>query len=163
METMPAPGPREPARWTIVFHRKAANRFFSIIAFGEFKHVSAFAWIPDLRIWLTFDAGFRRTKIVALPDTDESKALICGLIAGNAIVTMPVRDDALPLMRLGLFCTTAVKHLIGLNSSALRPDALFRHCIAQGGALSDDAESANTTGRSQFCVTAGAGAEESRR
>lgn len=144
MHEVPAPGAAEPQRWTIVFHRKPANWFFCFIAFGEFKHVSAFAWIPELRIWLTFDAGFSRTRIVALPDTEYSKAILRSLITGNAIVTMPVREAAMPWFRLGPFCTTAVKHLIGLRSSALRPDTLLRHCIAQGGEFSDDAGSKTT-------------------
>jgi hypothetical protein len=129
----------EPQRWSVVFHRKAANRFFSLIAMGHFKHVSAFAWLPELRTWLLFDVGFRRTRIVALPDTAKSKAYLAAVIDGNAIVSMPVRDDALPIFRTGLFCTTAIKHLIGLSSGALRPDALFRHCLSHGGELSDDA------------------------
>jgi hypothetical protein len=146
MDIVALPGACEPSRWTIVFHRKAANRWFSLIAMGHFKHVSAFAWIPELRIWVVYDVGFRRTRIVVLPDNDASKAQLGAIIRGNAIVTMDVREGAAPFFRFGLLCTTAIKHLIGLNCSPLRPDALFRHCIAQGGALSDDAVSTSTTG-----------------
>lgn len=141
---------QEPTRWTIVFHRKAENWFFSALAMGHFKHVSAFAWLPDVGVWLVYDLGFRRTRIVVMPDTAESKAHLAKVINGNAIVTMPVRFDALPVMRLGLFCTSAVKHLIGLRSSALRPDALFASCLRHGGELSDDAGPASSpNGRSQ--------------
>lgn len=136
----------EPARWTVVFHRKTDHWFFSAIAMGRFKHVSAFTWLPEAKVWLFYDLGFRRTRVVVLPDTAESKAEICRLIAGNAIITMPVRHDALPLFRLGLFCTSAVKHLIGLNSSALRPDALFASCLRHGGELSDDASQNHPAG-----------------
>jgi hypothetical protein len=128
----------EPARWTIIFHREAENWIFSLIAMGRFKHVSAFAWLPDARVWLLYEVGFRRTRIVVLPDTEASKADLSRLIAGNAIVTMPVRHDAVPLFRVGLFCTSAIKHLIGLSSGALRPDALFASCLRHGGELSDD-------------------------
>jgi hypothetical protein len=140
----------EPMRWTIVFHRKAESWFFGLIAMGRFKHVSAFAWLPDVQRWLVYDVGFRRTRILVLPDTAESKAHLAHVITGNAIVTMPVRADALPVMRLGLFCTSAVKHLIGLGGGALRPDALFASCLRHGGELSDDAGPANcSTSRSQ--------------
>ena len=141
---------QEPTRWTIVFHRKAENWFFSLIAMGRFKHVSAFAWLPDVGVWLVYDLGFRRTRIAVMPDTAESKAHLARVITGNAIITMPVQLDALPVMRLGLFCTSAVKHLIGLRSSALRPDALFASCLRHGGELSDDAGPASSpNGRSQ--------------
>lgn len=136
----------EAARWTLVFHRVPHNWFFSLIAMGHFKHVSAFAWLPDARVWLLYDVGFRRTRIVALPDTPESKALLTQIITGNAIVTMPVREDALPFWRPGLFCTTGVAHLIGLRSGALRPDALFRSCLRNGGQLSDDEDRSSSAG-----------------
>lgn len=136
--------PAEAERWTVVFHRKAENWIFGLIAMGRFKHVSAFAWLPDVQRWLVYDVGFRRTRIVVLPDTIESRAHLARVITGNAIVTMPVRTDAMPVMRLGLFCTSAIKHLIGLPGGALRPDALFASCLRHGGELSDDAGAANS-------------------
>lgn len=128
----------EPARWSIVFHRQAENRIFGLIAMGRFKHVSAFAWLPGPRVWVHYDLGFCRTRIIVLPDTAESKAYLAALIAGNAIVTMKARGDARPFMRLGLFCTSAVKHLIGLQGFGLRPDALYRLMVSRGGEASDD-------------------------
>jgi hypothetical protein len=129
----------EPARWTVVFHRTAANWFFSAIAMGHFKHVSAFAWVPECRIWAIYDVSFRRTRFAFLPDTPESKKLLTDVITGNCMVTMTARDDAFPIVRLGLYCTTAIKHLLGLRGGALRPDALFRLCVREGGKVSDDA------------------------
>lgn len=129
----------EARRWTVVFHRKAENWFFHMIAMGHFKHVSAFAWLPDLDIWVFYDVGFRRTRLVHIADGQFAKASIGNLCEGNAMVTIEARTDGLPLMRWGLFCTTAVSHLLGLPCVALRPDALYRHLIASGGILTDDA------------------------
>lgn len=145
MDISRIPAGCEPMRWTIVFHRKAENWFFSLIAMGHFKHVSAFAWVPALRIWLVYDVGFRRTRLVPMGDSPETRAYLMALIAGNALVSIDVCIDALPLMRLGLFCTTAIKHLIGLDAGALRPDALFHHCLKHGGVLSDDAITADAS------------------
>lgn len=147
----------EPSRWTVVFHRTAANRFFSIIAMGHFKHVSAFAWVPDLRVWAIYDVSFRRTRFAFLPDTPESKALLQQVITGNCMVTMEAREDAFPIFRIGLYCTTAIKHLLGLRGGALRPDALFRLCVREGGKVSDDenhrkpSSAARADGRPQPC------------
>jgi hypothetical protein len=129
----------EARRWTVVFHRKAENRFFGLIAFGKFKHVSAFAWIPELGIWTFYDVGFRRSRITHFADGHGARQAIGAIMAGNYGVTVEAKNDALPLVRLGFFCTTGVKHLIGLRSGALRPDALFRHLVASGGIVSDDA------------------------
>jgi hypothetical protein len=137
MHEVPAFG-IEARRWTVVFHRRAENWFFAAIAMGEFKHVSAFAFIPELGIWTIYDVGFRRTRLIHLADTDHAKSILAGIIRGNCIVTVDVGTGGLPLMRAGLFCTTAIKHLIGARSRALRPDRLFRHLVAQGGAVADD-------------------------
>jgi hypothetical protein len=134
----------EARRWTVVFHRKAENRFFSAIAMGHFKHVSALAWIPELNQWWIYDVGFRRTRLKVLEDGMIAKQVICAIIKGNATVTVDVRDDGLPWMRLGLFCTTAVSHLLGVRCGSLRPDALYRKLIASGGILRDDGTAATT-------------------
>ena len=155
--------PTEPVvakRWTVVFHRKAENRFFSLIALGHFKHVSAFAWLPELGIWTFYDVGFRRTRIVHLADGVAAHAYIARVVEGNALVTLDVRDDGLPLMRWGMFCTTGVAHLLGLKSGTLRPDALYRLLVANGGAVRDDgAKEARDGGRPEPAGRAGAGAE----
>jgi hypothetical protein len=129
----------EARRWTVVFHRKSEHLFFRLIALGHFKHVSALAWIPELSQWWIYDVGFRRTRLKVLVDGAAAHAVIAAIVKGNAVVTIDVREENLPLMRLGMFCTTAVAHLIGIRSSALRPDRLFRHLIAHGGTVSDDA------------------------
>lgn len=129
----------EPQRWTVVFHRKAENRFFAAIALGQFKHVSALAWIPELAQWWVYDVGFRRTRIRILEDGPTAQRALGAILHGNATVTVDVRDDHLPWMRLGMFCTTAVSHLIGVRCAALRPDALYRKLIASGGTVRDHA------------------------
>lgn len=136
MREVPAYGV-EAIRWTVVFHRKAENRFFSAIAMGHFKHVSAFAWLPECGHWLIYDVGFRRTRLKMLPDTEAAKSILAAIVTGNAAITIDVRDTELPWMRLGMFCTSAVAHLVGIRSGALRPDTLFRHLRAKGGEVRD--------------------------
>lgn len=130
----------EPTRWTVVFHRNSEHLIFRLIALGHFKHVSALAWIPELGQWWIYDVGFRRTRLKVLEDGHAAQRIICAIIAGNATVTIDVRDDQLPWLRLGMFCTTAVAHLLGIRTSALRPDALYRHLVANGGEVRDDAQ-----------------------
>lgn len=147
----------EARRWTVVFHRKAENWFFAAIAMGEFKHVSAFAFVPEFGIWTIYDVGFRRTRLIHLADTEHAKTVLAHIVKGNCIVTIEARDEYLPLFRFGMFCTTAIKHLIGVRSSALRPDRLFRHLVAQGGVVCDDeGRGAEDCGRPEPGCAAGA-------
>jgi hypothetical protein len=129
----------EARRWTVVFHRESDHLFFRLIALGHFKHVSALAWIPELGQWWVYDVGFRRTRLKVLVDGPNAQAIIAAIIKDNATVTIDVRDDQLPWMRIGLFCTSAVSHLLGLRTGALRPDALYRHLVRNGGVVRDNA------------------------
>jgi hypothetical protein len=90
---------------------------------GEFKHVSAFAFIPELGIWWIYDVGFRRTRLVHLADTDHAKTMLAHIVKGNCTVTVEARGRLPAADAAGLFCTTAIKHLIGAALRALRPDA----------------------------------------
>ena len=149
----------EARRWTVVFHRKAENWFFGLIALGHFKHVSAFAFIPELGVWIIYDVGFRRTRIELLADTDHAKTILGNIVKGNCMVTLEVSEDRLPLLRWGLFCTTAVAHLVGLGCVAVRPDALYRQMIRRGGVVRDDgSRETQDRGRPELCGDAGAGA-----
>lgn len=152
----------EARRWTVVFHREAENWFFAAIAMGKFKHVSALAWIPEVSAWLVYDVGFRRTRLRVLEDGPTAARIIAAIVEGNAAVTIDIRENELPWMRLGMFCTTAVAHLIGVRCAALRPDALYRHLIAKGGTVIDDATKRKTTDRrgSEPCGRQGAGSED---
>lgn len=148
----------EAVRWTVVFHRRAENWFFAAIALGRFKHVSALAWVPELRQWWVYDVGFRRTRLRVLEDGVTAQATIAAIIDGNATVTVDVSDQHLPWMRLGMFCTTAVAHLVGVRCAALRPDALYRKLIASGGILRDNGTATATNrDRSKPRRRAGAG------
>lgn len=151
----------EARRWTVVFHRKAENRFFAAIALGHFKHVSAFAWLPEMGHWLIYDVGFRRTRLMMLGDTEAAKSVLAGIVTGNCTVTIDVVEDELPWMRLGMFCTSSISHLIGIASGALRPDTLYRHLVAKGGVVRDYATrvQAKDRRRSELCGRTGEGAE----
>lgn len=128
----------EARRWTVVFHRRAENRFFHLIAMGHFKHVSAFAFIPEIGAWAIYDVGFRLTRLTFLADTDVAKTILAERVRGNCTVTLKVSEDNLPWFRPGLLCTTAVAHLVGLRCVAVRPDALYRLMVKAGGVVQDD-------------------------
>ena len=120
----------DPERWTLVFHRKAQSRLFSLIALGTYKHVSAFAYLPGLKGWVLFDWQFRRARVVVLPDSPEAKAILLAIVRGNEMVDVVRKPGRAPFPRC--FCTGAVKHLLGIQSRALRPDALLAHLRRHG-------------------------------
>lgn len=134
----------EPTEWFIVFHRKSMNRVLSALAFGDLKHVSAFAYCAGFKAWLIYDVTWSGTRIW-LADKDA----VLRWSAGCDILKIERTDRRMgPSSRLGLYCVTAIKHLIGLKCVAATPGALYRHILRNGGILISEQRPSAPTGRS---------------
>jgi hypothetical protein len=121
----------EPARWNVVFHRVSTRRWLSLIACGQFKHVSAFAYVPGFKAWLIYDTQWSGTRIMVLPHNDAGLAELRRYTAGCDVLVAQ-RRVAGARAPLPFLCTTAVQHLIGIPGVALRPDALYRLMLRNG-------------------------------
>lgn len=136
------PGPLvvQPTVWTLVFARESDRWWTSWMALGRYKHVRAYAYVPFLHVWVFYDVGFHGTSIVLAADGEPANAMIARWIQGADTVRMRRvdffdqkggrRSYRIPLFG---FCVPAIKHLLGLRCVALRPDALYRFCIENGG------------------------------
>lgn len=149
----------EPDTWNVCFHRTAASRLWGWLACGKYKHVSAFAFIPGSRHWLLYDVHFEGTRLAILPDTPAAFQVIEAIISDCDVIRITRQTGRAHFVRLGFWCVPAVKHLLGLRSSALRPDALFRHLLRDGGEIIGQAGSAANPARPAVrAAAAGSGA-----
>lgn len=137
----------EPNEWFVVFHRKSLNRVLSFLAFGEFKHVSAFGYCPGLKVWMLYDVQWSGTRIILV----DQKTVI-DWTHGCDILKIPRTTLRMGMSsRLGFYCVTAVKHLIGLRCVAVTPCALYRHILRHGGILICERLPASDPSRPQPC------------
>jgi hypothetical protein len=129
--------PVQPEAWTVVFDRKCANPWVRALCWRQkYRHVSAYAYVPGLAVWVFYNVRLYGTDLVLCRDGATAKRMIAATIATADLVCMRRREatDAGGMRwRWGFYCVPAVKHLLGLKSTALRPDALFRDCVAAGG------------------------------
>jgi hypothetical protein len=123
----------EPDVWVVAFHRTAASRWLHWLAIGPHKHVSAHAWVSDLRLWVIFDLRLDGTHLVLLPDSEAADRLLADRIADADLVVMPRKRRRGRPVLAPFYCVPAIKHLLGLSCGALRPTALLRHCLESGG------------------------------
>ncbi len=125
----------QPDTWTLVFNREAATWWASWLALGRYKHVRAYAYVPFLHVWVFYDVNLAGTDIVIAADGEPASKMIESWIENADLLQMKrqggARMRALP--PLGAWCVPAVKRLLGLQCVALRPDALYRHCLRNGG------------------------------
>lgn len=122
----------QPRSWTLVFNREASSRWFGALVPGRYKHVRAYAYVPFLHVWVFYDPDFRGTDIIVAADGEPAKRLIASWTVKADLMMMRV-TDARARPRIGFWCVPMIKSLIGLRSSALRPDGLWADCLANGG------------------------------
>lgn len=147
-DVVATPFESEPVEWFVVFHRKAASRLFSLLAFGEFKHVSAFGYCPGFKVWLIYDVQWSGTRLKLLANTEAGKRAIGAWVEDCDILKIAHQRQTPGFSsRLGFYCVTAAKHLIGLRCVAVRPDALYRQIIRNGGTPIHDRRQPATASR----------------
>lgn len=151
----------EPAEWFVVFHRKSTSRLFSMLSCGEFKHVSAFGYCAGFKAWIVYDVTWAGSYIRLVAHDEAGKQTLGEWTAGCDLVRI-ARATAPPpvLSRLGLYCVSAIKHLLGLGCVAMTPSGLYRHLLKHGGVLiNGHTEPTDAAGRPESRLRAAAGAE----
>ena len=125
----------EPPVWILVFSKTTKIWWVRLLAFGRYKHVKAFAYVPAMDIYLFFDWALDRAGVVAAPNTQATiNGYLADFIADADLMAAPPRSGRRAWPRVGIFsCVTAIKHLIGLQSRCVAPDSLWRDCLAAGG------------------------------
>jgi hypothetical protein len=123
----------EPERWVLVFQRESKVWWVRWLARGRYRHVAAYAYLPGFKAWLIYDVNMIRTSIAVVPDGDEALGWLYELTKDADLMAFRRQPGAARTAPLLGWCVPAIKHLIGLRSGALRPDTLFRDCLAAGG------------------------------
>jgi hypothetical protein len=121
--------------WTLVFCKNRGPWWVRLLACGRYHHVKAIVYLPSMRAWLFYDVKFNLTRLMLAHEEDPSVSAFLRDYLDNcdtiAMPLLPMPKRAAP--QVGFWCTLAMKHLVGIRSSALRPDRLWRDCIAAGG------------------------------
>jgi hypothetical protein len=145
----PAPGVID--KWFIVFSPDCRHWLTRWLP-GRFKHVYAVGWCREARVFTVIDYAFTGVTVFVLPGSNDGDGWLAEITAGCGVLEMPVRA-ARPRVQPFALCTTFVKHLVGLRSGALRPDALWRDCLRNGAKVISDGLQDETAARN--CGTEG--------
>jgi hypothetical protein len=126
------PGVGEPQRWILCFSQTCATPWLNRLPVGRFKHVRAFGCVPALNTWLFYDPALDRSSMT-IARGESARILMANWLRVSEAIEMPMvkRNSMVP--RIGGWCVPAIKHLVGIRGGALRPDALWRECLRQGG------------------------------
>lgn len=139
----------EPDVWFVVFHTHAATPWLDRLPIGRFKHVSAFAYVHGGKGWLICDVQLEAFRQIFLPDSPAALDYLATMTEGCAVLHMRRQGASKVWFRFGFWCVPAIKHLLGLRSGALLPDALFRSCLRAGAKIIHDTSPISGAGRSE--------------
>jgi len=121
-----------PPVWILVFCRSSTAWWVNRLP-GTYKHVRAYAFVPAMKAWLFYDVSLSATVIYAAPDGLTAEAYIGDFVRDADLVSVkPRRGTRRPQFR-PFTCVSAIAHLVGIRSGALRPDRLYRDVLAAGG------------------------------
>jgi hypothetical protein len=123
----------QPARWVLAFQRRTESRIVDWLAWGTYKHVSAFGHIAEVDHWLFLDWRFSTVDVIVARGQAATQLLDYYTRDADLLGMAPRKVNR--GVRLGLWCVPAIKHLVGIEGGALRPDALWRDCIRQGAEI----------------------------
>jgi len=135
----------QPAKWILAFRRTTDSRLINLLAFGRYKHVTAFGYIREVDHWVFMDWRTIALDIIVARGTDATR-LINYYTRDADMLGMPARSRQIGGPQFGLWCVPAVKQLLGIRGGALRPDALWRCCIRQGAEILSHESSEPATG-----------------
>jgi hypothetical protein len=155
MDSYELPDAIEPNYWNVVFH--PSENALARWCLGRFGHVSAFAYVPGVGVWIVYDCQWGGTRISFVP---RVKILIA-YTRGCAVVKMDRLYKPMILMsRIGFYCVPAIKNLLGLSCVAVTADGLYRHLLDHGGTLinGESVKPAAAAARSDAATGAAAGA-----
>jgi hypothetical protein len=126
----------EPKDWFVVFSEHTDKWWIRCLARGKYKHVSCFGYVDRAYSWVFYDFYLDRARVMLVGDHEVAPILGYFSDMGTVVrMARPIGREAEVNIRSGWWCVPAVAHIIGLKSCALRPDALFRQCLANGGEI----------------------------
>lgn len=118
-----------PCDWYVAFTHKCVNRRTRMVP-GKWKHV--FAMGATEEGMLIFDPDWEQTRFSFLRNWGAINEIVGKTLADGEILFFGPAEPVGRFPFAPFTCVSAVKHLLGIRSSALRPTSLRRHLLAQG-------------------------------
>jgi len=135
------------AEWHIVFRTETRVPWLKWRAWGRFKHVLCFGYVPVADCWVFFDPGDSKSDLLIVP-TSMVDPILQAVASDDAVLKVRPQECR-RRSRMWVSCVQMVAHLCGVPSCALRPDTFWRHCVENGAEVITDVRPVWNQGRSE--------------
>jgi len=119
------------AVWNVAFMRGERNNLWDWLTEPDWRHVCAFGYSVTTDTWVIYDVADTHSRISVVDGRWLDRWFDANSGRFTAVLKVETQSGDLR-SRVGLWCVTAIKHLIGSRSGALRPMALYRDLLRSG-------------------------------
>lgn len=110
----------------MLFFDHSVGDWHDRLAFGRYKHVSCFGYVPGSDVWMFVEPAYEGTRLEVVPDGPGAQAVIERLFGIADGMMVEASKDKPPIWYCALgWCVPHVARVIGRGFGALRPDALW--------------------------------------
>ena len=121
------------AVWNVVFLDVPRSSWWDWFTSDGWRHCCAFGYSVTGECWVIYDVADKTSRISIVDDYWFDRWVGVRRNRITSIIQIETKEGGDERARLGLWCVTAIKHLVGLRSGALRPKALHRDLLRHGG------------------------------
>lgn len=126
------PGFPAIATWNVVFMSGPRASWWDWLTHPKYRHVCAFGYSVTTDTWVIYDVADSHSRISVVTADWFDRWFMTRRDRMTEVLRMSCQSGRDVRMRTGLWCTTAIKHLLGIDSGALRPQALYRDMVRLG-------------------------------
>ena len=123
---------RHVSVWYVMFQPGPVRSWWDHLLDPRFRHVLAFGYVGYCDSWMIVNPGEVFTAAYMIPDSEFPSFIGTHKTIGAQVLKIRVIGDAKYHARLGNWCTQTIARLIGIRSSAWRPEALYRDLLRAG-------------------------------
>lgn len=120
------------AVWNVVFMAGPRTSWWDWLTPREWRHVCAFGYSVTTDSWVIYDVADTHSRISVVSAVWFDTWFRARSDRVTKVVRFDVQEGGDVRARFGLWCVTAIKHLLGLQSGAFRPHALYRDLLRNG-------------------------------
>ena len=137
--------PGEVAFWHVVFLSGPCRSWWDVLTREPYRHVCAYGYSPALDGFILVDPGRGHTRVTGM--TAETLGLWLAKNDERITEVLMVKggNETSLISRLGYWCTTSVKRLLGVRSSAFTPEGLRRDLLRNNAEVVRSRENAQST------------------
>ena len=125
--------PESPPIWLVCFAGREVRTPWDRFLTCGFRHAFLLGFVPGPNVWLLHETLYDRTNVAVVSSAIADRLLTTAVREG-AVLEWRIGPPEPPrlMLRFGLWCVPAIKHVLGVRCVALTPKGLHDWLLRNG-------------------------------